>query len=451
MDFTYTGIPSVGEVPYGTHFCQFYDTQDDLVDSLAPFFAAGLEANEACLWVTAAPFRAQEARSALRNAVPGLADREQKGQIVIYDHEEWYGMNPGRDAKGVLQDWVQYHDRALAQGYQGMRLTGNTYFLEREDWSAFVEYEALVNDTFRHHRILGLCSYCIDKAQTRDVFDIVRNHEFAIARRDGAWDVLESSSLAHAKQELCRLNEELEERVRQRTADLERLLQTRDDFISVAAHELKTPVTSLQLFVEGIRRGAKNEALSTADLQRRLDRVSAQCERLDKLVNSLLNITHLSHAGMVLKQERTELADLVRRVVADHAALANAVGCTVTVEDAAPVVGYWDQLRLEEVLTNLLSNAYKHAPQGPISVSIDTADGTAIVRVKDSGAGIPEADLDRIFEKFMQADCGGPENAGFGLGLWIVKMLVSAMNGTVSVQSRPGEGAEFCVELPLRP
>src|SRR5687767_10519172 len=136
-----SGITGVGGLNWGAHFCQFYRTSEDLADSLVPYFAAGLGANEQCLWVTAEPLTAGRARASLARAVPGAAEMEASGQIEILDYTEWYERAGTLSMEQVLGGWVEREERARARGFAGLRLTGNTFWLERKDWESFVHYE----------------------------------------------------------------------------------------------------------------------------------------------------------------------------------------------------------------------------------------------------------------------------------------------------------------------
>ncbi|MFY0583260.1 MEDS domain-containing protein [Cystobacter fuscus] len=133
-----SGLPVVGSLPWGAHFCQFYEGREELVDSLVPYFKAGLDNNERCLWVTSEPLRAEDARTALRQVVPDLVERERRHQIEIINHQDWYARTGKADPDSTLHGWVEREDRTLTDGFAGMRLTGNAYWVERSDWKGFV-------------------------------------------------------------------------------------------------------------------------------------------------------------------------------------------------------------------------------------------------------------------------------------------------------------------------
>jgi len=197
-----TGIDIIGDAPWGMHFCQFYETKEDLVDVLVPYFKAGLENNEFCMWVTSEPLSKGEAEKAMREAVPNFGQYLKKGQIEIVPHTEWYVKDDAFDLQRVLNAWIGKLDQALAKGYVGIRVTGNTAWLEKRDWKDFVEYEREVNDVIGKYRILAVCTYSLDKCGASEVLDVVRNHQFALVRRRGEWELIESSELKRLKEAL---------------------------------------------------------------------------------------------------------------------------------------------------------------------------------------------------------------------------------------------------------
>jgi hypothetical protein len=137
----YSGIDIVGYVPWGTHMCQFYNTKEDLTEILIPFFKAGLENNELCLWVTSQPLEVEAAKDALRRAIPDLNNYLEKGQIEIIPHFDWFIAEGAFDSERILNSWVEKLLHASDSGYDGVRLSGNTFWLEKEDWNNFVEYK----------------------------------------------------------------------------------------------------------------------------------------------------------------------------------------------------------------------------------------------------------------------------------------------------------------------
>ncbi len=205
-----SGIDVIGAVPWGTHFCQFYATRQDLIETLIPYFKAGLEANEFCMWVTSAPLQVNQATEALRDAAPELDRYLRNGQIEILDYSQWYTPSGRFDADTVLQGWTDKLAAARQRGFDGLRLTGNTFWLEQADWVDFTKYEEMVNDVIGAMHMIALCTYSLEKCGLREVMDVITNHQFALIKSAGHWEIIESA--AHKKMEQAL--RESEERLR---------------------------------------------------------------------------------------------------------------------------------------------------------------------------------------------------------------------------------------------
>jgi PAS domain S-box-containing protein len=202
-----SGIDVLGGVPWGTHFCQFYKTKQDLIDILVPYFKAGLESNEFCMWVTSEPLMVAEAEEAMRGAVSAFDKYLRRGQIEIIPYNEWYLLGGTFDDDRVLNGWVSKLEQALARGYSGLRLSGNTFWLERNHWQAFTEYEAKVNNIIGKYRMLAACTYSLDRCDGTAVIDVVKNHQFALIKQERKWDIIESSIYKQAKDALLQSRE----------------------------------------------------------------------------------------------------------------------------------------------------------------------------------------------------------------------------------------------------
>lgn len=233
-------------------------------------------------------------------------------------------------------------------------------------------------------------------------------------------------------------------------SDLRTAVQARDDFLSIASHELKTPLTGLQLQVQGLARVASrdpNATVPVAAFESRVLMMSRQLRRLTRLIYSLLDVNRITSGEMVLSIEPLALHELVADAVSTCQDLLEPSKAKVTV-DVEPVTGSWDRLRLETIVTNLVSNAMKFGAGEPIDVTLRREASIARLTVADRGIGIPPAERERIFEKFERA-VPREHFGGFGLGLWIVRQLVKAHGGTIRVESADGRGSTFTVELPL--
>ena len=235
-----TGISVVGNVPWGTHLCHFYEAKEDLLDTLIPYFQKGLENNEFCVWVVSDPFGEEEAGNAFRHAVPEadrylaaghieivhhtiFPSRQQTspaGHIEIVPHSEWYLKGGAFIAEQVIDGWNEKLAEALAKGYAGLRANGNEAWLTDENRKDFIQYERMLDEKLAGQRMIVLCSYPLSSSSAAQIFDVVNTHQLAVIRRHGEWEVLETPELKRAKQEIQRLNEELEQRVIERTKEL---------------------------------------------------------------------------------------------------------------------------------------------------------------------------------------------------------------------------------------
>ena len=197
-----TGINFLGDLPWGTHLCQFYQSKEDLIKILVPYFKAGLENNEFCMWVCSEPLRVEGAKTALRNAVENLDDYIENGQIEILDYTDCYIKSGKLDTDGALQGWLEKESQALRTGFEGFRFTGNTFWLEKKDWRSFTEYERVVNDVIGKYRMLSICTYCLDKCGPNEAIDVINTHQFALIRRESKWELTESAERRRAKERM---------------------------------------------------------------------------------------------------------------------------------------------------------------------------------------------------------------------------------------------------------
>jgi hypothetical protein len=214
-----SGIDVVGDMPWGSHFCQFYETKDDLLEVLIPYFTAGLESNEACLWIVST-LSDQEACGALIHALPDFERYFADQRVEVIEDSEWYIPGGSFDLNRVMRLWAEKHASALARGYSGIRVSADTFWLKRERWNEFDAYEEHINKFLLDLRMTCLCNYPLAASRATDILDVSRTHQFAVARRKGNWEVVETAELRQAKSEIKRLNEELEQRVVERTAEL---------------------------------------------------------------------------------------------------------------------------------------------------------------------------------------------------------------------------------------
>src|SRR5665647_2427151 len=205
-----SGIDVIGNVPWGTHCCQFYQTKEDLTGILVPYFKAGLENNEFCIWVTSQPPEVEDAKEALRRAVPDLDSYLDKRQIEIIPYTCLHVTGSIYDSERVINYWIEKLNHALESGYEGLRLSGNTSWLEKKDWDYFVNYMGQMDDIIGKYRMIALGSYFVDKYDTTEIIEIVSNHQFSLSKKKGKWERIDNFGRKKAEEATVRATKDWE-------------------------------------------------------------------------------------------------------------------------------------------------------------------------------------------------------------------------------------------------
>lgn len=175
-----SGLKTVPQVHWGSHLAHFFGSGNELRDVLVPYFKAGLENSERCLWVTGRAFNADQARSALRAAVPDLDRRERDKQIEIANGDEWYAASEKLQPHDLVRGLLQREQDALALGYAGLRTNGNCAWVSQDQWADFLDYETLVQKSSRGRRMICMCSYCMDQFQDGSYLEVMERHDLTV-------------------------------------------------------------------------------------------------------------------------------------------------------------------------------------------------------------------------------------------------------------------------------
>jgi C4-dicarboxylate-specific signal transduction histidine kinase len=471
-----TGIGAVGDVPWGTHFFMFYETKEDLLDTLVPYFKAGLETGELCLWAVSEPLTEEEARNALRQAVPEfdrfLADRS----IEIVRGQQVYFSGNDPDLERVIRAWDEKTDSALTRGYAGLRISASTAWLERKDWKTFCDYENKVNHSINSWRMTALCTYPLAGSTAAEILDVTRTHQFAIARRNRGWEVVETYQLKQAKSEIKRLNDELERRVIERTQQLtavneemrkevierqraeEALLGAQAELARVAralnmgelaatiAHEVNQPLTAIVTNGNFCSRRLEGATPNPDELRAAIREIVNDGTRASAVISRI--------RGLLMKQapKRVELG--INEVIQDvtkllrHELTRNRVSLRTNLAPDLPrVLG--DRVQLQQVMLNLIMNAIDamtlitDRPRELLIKSAKHSDGV-LIQIQDSGPGIDTGQADRIFEPFFTDK---PE--GVGMGLSISRSIIESHGGRLWAVAG-SNGALFEFTLPAQ-
>ncbi|NMO14010.1 GAF domain-containing protein [Pyxidicoccus fallax] len=345
--------------------------------------------------------------------------------------------NPG--ARVVLEESLRRHPPRLGEGLSGrVAATGQTLFLPRlkaeelhgerlPEVVSFLEHygphSLIIVPLGARGRVVG----------TLGVMREAQGREYTVEERALLESLAARAALAI---EDARLYGAATQAVR-----------ARDELLSVAGHELKSPLNALQLQIHLLARMAK-DAMAVNGLAERAERAARASQRLGLLIDDLLDVSRISAGRLSLQREEVDLAALTRELVARMSEELVRAGSEVRLVADTPVMGRWDRLRLEQVLVNLLTNAAKYGAGRPVLVTVDARGSVARLAVRDEGIGVAPEEQERIFERFERS-ASVQHFKGLGLGLWITRRIIEAHGGCIRLESEPGKGSTFTVELPL--
>ncbi|MFH1890347.1 MAG: MEDS domain-containing protein [Candidatus Kuenenbacteria bacterium] len=480
-NFRKTGIDIIGDVPWGTHLCQFYKTKEDLVDILAPYFKAGLENNEFCIWVTSEALSEKETGEAMRKIMPDFDQYLKKGQIEIVPYTQWYLKDGIFNLQRVFNAWINKLNQSLTKGYDGIRVAGNTAWLEQKDWADFIDYEEKVNKTIDQYQMIAICTYSLDKCGASEIIDVVNSHKSILVRREGKWECLENSERKKTEEEKIKtqvimiaeqkkkvmaekMAEKLKKEVEEKTQEVKEESQLRERFIADASHELRTPLSVLQTNLDLLSSlGNAKKPFAYKDIKDSVEVSKNQIKNLTAIIEEL----SLLSRGKKPKElrEKVKIETLIQEMAEELRPLAEAREISYKVNvidrdsarnvsrsDAGGLEIMGDEDMLRKLVRNLISNAIKYSNRkDKIRISLRKQKGEAELQVSDNGLGISKKDLPYIFERFYRTDKGrSKEKGGIGLGLAICKWITELHGGKIGVESQYGKGSTFKVSLPLK-
>jgi C4-dicarboxylate-specific signal transduction histidine kinase len=457
-----SGIEGVGDMSWGTHVCLFYETKEDLLDALVPYCKTGLDSQEFCLWVVAEPLTIEEATDALKAAVPDLDRYLADLSIEILSASDWYLQGGTFDLKRVTDGWHEKLARASARGYAGVRVTGDTAWLAKKDWTDFCEYEEGLNEAVANQRMAVLCTYPLAACGALEILDVVRTHQFALVRRHRSWDVIETAGLKQAKAEIQRLNEELEQRVVERTSELMRASEalreaqtelahvnrvtTMGQLAASIAHEVNQPIAAAITNAQAALRWLGTLPPDLEEARQALGRVVKEGHRASEVVGRIRTLIKKAPP----RKDDLEINEAIREVIALTSSEVGKNGVSVQTQlaEGLPLI-QGDRVQLQQVILNLIINALEAmsgVSEGPRELLIGTAkDGSGVlVAVQDSGPGLNPGSFDRLFDAFYTTKPGG-----MGMGLSICRSIVEGHGGRIWASRTAGPGATVQFALPI--
>jgi len=459
----------MSHMPHHDHAVQFYDDDRFLVTAVSNYAQAALAASEPVV-IIATPAHRDALVSGLesRGIDAGRAERDET--LTLLDARDTLDCfmvsglpDPSRFEASV---GALLKSRRCAFPAARLRAYGEMVDLLWHDTNteAALRLEALWNDLATSQQFSLLCAYAMSRfhgtVHARGFVDVCDQH--ADVRPAETWNFVDEfdprrREIARLQQRARSLEAEIEHRKRLEQALREALdeghrteallqdaLRSRDDFISIASHELRNPLHAIHLQILSVLHAAQRGELTSEWALARLGRTNDSITRLGRLLDNLLDVSRITAGRLTLEVDDVDFREVVEAVVERSREQRGAVQLTL---DLQSVTGRWDRLRLDQIVTNLLSNAVKYGAGKPVAIRLSGTADAATLEVEDRGIGIDEAQRVRLFARFERGLPSHPEG-GFGLGLWITRQIVQAMGGTIAVSSQPGAGSVFSVVLP---
>ncbi len=459
-----TGIDVVGDmVAWGAHFCLFYETREDLLDTLIAYCKSGLGREEYCLWIVAEPLTIEEATAALKAAVPDLDRHLADSRMEITSARDWFLQDGTFDGKRLTDAWYEKLARVSARGYAGMRVTGDTTWLAKKDWGHFCDYEDGLNEVIGNQSLAVLCTYPLATCGAPEILDVVRTHQFVLARRHGNWDIVETAALKRAKAEIKGLNEELEQRVVERTNQLmlasEALREAQTQLAHVnrvttmgelsasIAHEVMQPIAAT---VNNAQAALRFLNAQPPNLEEAREALGATVKASNRTTDVIERIRALVKKAPPRK-DALEINGAILEVIAltRGEVVKNGVSVQTQLAEGLPLI-QGDRVQLQQVILNLIINAVEAmsaVSEGARELLISTgkdASGGVLVAVRDSGPGLNPESFDHLFDAFYTT-----KPRGMGMGLSICRSIVEAHGGQIWASRTAGPGTALQCTLPV--
>jgi C4-dicarboxylate-specific signal transduction histidine kinase len=404
----------------------------------------------------------EEATVALKGAVPDFDSYLAEPRIEILSANDFFLQGGKFDRKQVAEAMIAKLGGLAARGYAGVRLTGDTSWVTKRDWIPFCELEEGINEVIGNQHLAVLCTYSLAACGAYEILDAVRTHQFALARRQGNWVVIETAAVKRAKAEIKRLNEELEQRVVERTNELmkasEALREAQGELARVTrltamgeltasiSHELNQPLAGAVANCDACLAWLSGEPPNTAEARAAAERMieaATQAADIVRRIRDLFKKASPERLKLNINEVIEETLRLIQREV-----LRNNVCLQMELGSRLPFV-LGDRVQLQQVVLNLVKNGIEamsgvgdRTPQLRIR-SARQDPNQVLVAVADSGAGIDPLVIGRIFEPFYTT-----KPQGLGMGLAISRSIIEAHGGRLWAETNTPHGAIFQCTLP---
>jgi hypothetical protein len=389
------GIPYLSDIPWNAHLCGFYETEQDMLDIVIPFLQAGLENNEYCMWIIPETLTPHQAKTLLQNALAGSGFNSE--QIEILRNKEWYLKYSEFEGRRILNGWKKKVKQALAEGYDGLRICGNTAWLKERYWKAFIEYEAAINKDLSDMKIIALCTYQLSKCALHDILDIVNNHHFSfvISKLDSSY-----TNIA-AKYERINL-------IGKMAASI--------------AHEIRNPLTAVKGFLQ-LLNNKEDIALYRYYFKLMLD----ELELANSIISEYLSLARDNDKD-IKKQDLNAILRAVLPLLQANA-LKEDKNVVLLTGDIEPL--HVDAKDIRQVILNLAGNGLEAMQEGGcLTICTYIKNGYVVLEIQDTGSGIPQHVVEKLGEPFVTTK----EN-GTGLGLPVSISILEYYNAAIKVHT----------------
>lgn len=402
-----SGIPFVADLPWGAHICGFHETKEDLLNIVIPYFKAGLENNEYCIWTIPESLSMEEATNALKNSIPDFDFYEL--QLEIIPDTDWYFKHDGFQANKVIEEWFNKVSDALNRGYAGIRLCGSTAWLNKRYWKNFIEYEAQIEKQLANSKIIALCPYRLGQCTVHEILDVVHTHQFAFIKSTFDWKYSDY---------VVKFNR----------------MNLIGKMASSFAHEIRNPITAVRGFIQLMQ--------GKAELQNYNKYFSLMLEELDR-TNEIID-EYLSLARD--KKKNIESCNLNRILTGILPLLqAEAVqGSKSIILNTSNINNIMvDPKDIRQVILNLSRNSLEAMSEGDtLTINTFMANKEVILEINDSGHGMPQEILNKLGTPFLTT-----KDSGTGLGLFVCYQILEGYKAKVDVSSSK-EGTRFTISFP---
>lgn len=418
------GIDVLGKMPWGTHIFMFYETKKDLIEVLVSYFKAGLQNNEFCMWITNEPLNRQEAERAMKKVMPNFDQYLEKGQIEVLAHSIWYLDEDPFNTQRALDRWVEKLNKALTNGYAGMRIAGDTTWLHEGTWQDFMEYEHLINESINAYRMLAICAYRLDKCGAPEIIDVVNNHQLGLMRKNGQWILLKNAERKRSDERFLEYQEQLKSLVSE-------LLLTDEHERHRISSELHANIIQ-SLAVSKLKLYILRQSVGGRELRKALDEICGSLGEISTGTTSLA--TDLSSPVLYELGFEIAVSGLLSKEIEKKQ------GIETEFRDDGQIKPLDDDVRLLMFhnVQELLNNVVKHSQAPKVRVSIDRVGSQIRVTIEDDGVGFnPPEPMSRAVERSE-------------FGLFGIRTKLSHLGGHMEIESAPGCGCKVTIMAPLK-